>query len=308
MKAKYNQLNTIVINNKKILIAVTILTLVAFNVVQFFINQRDKQLEQEKYESKKTELGITYNKLDKISKQLDTKITHIRDLGGSVDSLLEIKSQLERDKYALKRANHIAEERYEKIKQKVNGYEKLISLKDEELARNAEVTKELVNERIALIEKTNNLTDEVSRLEGEKVKLLEQMNKAATLNVKNVRFFSVTRTGSISESTEFKNNLLNKLLVTVKLNKNQLAKKGKKEIALRIIEPEGASLFNANSGTFKYQGKEMFYTTSSEFYFDNNEEEVDFTYVKGNNYSKGTHRVEFYCEGQRIGQSDFVIK
>ena len=86
------------INNKKILIAITILTLVAFNVVQFLINQQKNQLDYEKKESQKTELRFTYAKLDTISKQLDAKIQKIKDLGGSVDSLLEIKNQLERDK------------------------------------------------------------------------------------------------------------------------------------------------------------------------------------------------------------------
>ena len=134
------------------------------------------------------------------------------------------------------------------------------------------------------------------------------MSMASTLNVKEIRFFSVNRTGALSEEKTFKNNLLTKLLITVKLNKNQLANRGKKEIALRIIEPEGASLYNATSGTFKYKGKEMFYTATAEFYFDNKEEEVDFTYVKGNDYSKGTHKVELYCEGQRIGEGTFTIR
>ncbi|MGB0523483.1 MAG: chromosome segregation protein SMC [Flammeovirgaceae bacterium] len=296
------------INNKKILIAVTILTLVAFNVVQFLINRRAESLAREKYESKQLELVTTYAKLDTISTQLDEKIFHIRSLGGSVDSLLEIKNQLEQDKYALKQANHLAKGRYEKIKKKVSGYEQLLLLKDEEIARFENVNKELVSERIALIEKTDVLTNEVSRLEEEKDKLLEQMSKAATLAIKNIRFFSVNRTGALIENREFKNNSLNKLLITVKLSKNQLAKKGKKLIAMRIIEPEGASLYNATSGTFKYKGKEMFSTASSEFYFDNKEEEVDFTFVKGNDYMKGNHRVEFYCEGQRIGQGDFIIR
>lgn len=296
------------INNKKILIAVTILTLVAFNVVQFLINQRADQKAREKYESVQLELITTFAKLDTISTQLDQKIIHIRSLGGSVDSLLEIKNQLERDKFALKQSTHLAQDKYEKIKQKVSGYEKLLSLRDEEITRLENVTKELVNERIGLIEKTDALTDEVTRLEGEKDKLLDQMSMAATLAVKHVRFFSVNRTGALVENNEFKNHSLNKLLITVTLSKNQLAKKGKKLIAMRIIEPEGASLYNTNSGTFKYKGKEMFSTASTEFYFDNKEEEIDFTFVKGNSYSKGNHRVEFYCEGQRIGQGDFIIQ
>lgn len=303
-----DQLKTNVINNKKILIVVTILTLVAFNVVQFFINQRAEEIAREKYESKHNELANTYNKLDTISTQLDEKIAHIRSLGGSVDSLLEIKHQLERDKYALKQVNHLAQSRYEQIKQKVSGYEKLLSMKEEEISRFEDVTKELVSERMALLEKTDALADEVSRLEEEKDKLLEQMSMASTLSVKNIRFFSINRTGALSENQEFRKNSLEKLLITVKISKNQLAKKGKKMIALRIIEPEGASLYNATSGTFKYNGKEMFSTASSEFYFDNKEEEIDFTFVKGNDYTRGDHRVEFYCEGYRIGQGTFTIR
>lgn len=296
------------INNKKILIAITILTLVAFNVVQFLINQQRNQLDYEKKESQKMELRFTYTKLDTISKQLDEKIRQIKNLGGSVDSLLEIKNQLERDKYALKQINHIAKSRYENIKKKVTGYENLIAIKDDEIARFQSINQELVDERLALLEKRDELADEVSRLEEQKDRLLEQMSMAKTLNIKSIRFFSVNKTGALAEGTAFKNNLLNKLLITVKLNKNQLAQRGKKEISMRIIEPEGASLYNATSGTFKYKGKEMFYTAAAEFLFDNKEEEVDFTYVKGNDYAVGQHKVELYCEGQRIGEGSFTVK
>ncbi len=297
-----------IVNNRNIVLAVTILVLVAFNVIQLFINRRSESVTKEKYETKQMELVNTYAKLDTISSQLDERIEHIKRLGGSVDSLIEIKHQLEQDKYSLRQSIHLANNRYEQIKGKLDGYERLLVLKDKEISEMEHLTKQLTSERLDLLEKQDELSDEVIQLKSEKDKLLEQMSKASVLTIDNVRFFTITKNGTSSETNVFKQNKLEKLKISIQIGDNQFAKEGKKEIIMRIIEPSGACLYNANSGTFKYKGKQVFYTKSEEFIFNNNSEKIDFTYNKSNEYSIGKHRVEFYCEGFKIGDGKFEVE
>ncbi|MFT5618873.1 MAG: hypothetical protein ACI85I_002108 [Arenicella sp.] len=297
-----------IVNNRNIVLAITILVLVAFNVIQLFINRRSESVTKEKYETKQMELVNTYAKLDTISSQLDERIEHIRRLGGSVDSLIEVKHQLEQDKYSLRQSIHLASNRYEQIKGKVEGYEKLLAMKDKEISEMEHLTKVLTSEKLDLLEKQDELADEVTQLKSEKDKLLEQMSQASVLAIEDIRFFAVAKNGISGETTLFKQNKFEKLKVSIQLEDNQFAKEGKKEIMMRIIEPSGACLYNTNSGTFKYKGKQIFYTNTEEFIFNNNSEKIDFNYDKSNEYAIGTHRVEFYCEGFKIGDGEFEVE
>lgn len=306
------QFKSKVINNKNLLVAITILTLVVLNIVQYLVFDHQGQNKGEQLDSSRIELINTYKKLDTISSQLEDRIAQIKKLGGNVDSLIEIKNQLEEDKRLLNNARESekeeAERQFASIKKKLEGYEKIIALKDEEIAKKEVVAKELVTERKALLEKQDELADRLNRLEVEKNKLLEQMALAARMEIKGIRFFSINDRGIAEERVEFKYDKLDRLKVSVQIAKNELAKKGRKAVMMRIIEPEGASLYNTSSGTFKYKDKEVFYSSATEFYFDNKEQQVDFTYIKGNEYSKGPHRVEFFCEGNKIGEGTFSIK
>ena len=310
-----NQLQSKVINNKNILVVVTILTLVGLNMIQFIVNQQDDELAKEQLDSKQLELINTYTKLDTISTQLSQKITQVRRLGGNVDSLISIKNQLEKDKLILKQAaaqasqqSTLAVAKYEQIKSKLEGYEKVVALKDEEIARKEGITEELVSERNALLERQDKLAEKLNRLEIEKNKLLEQMNVAARLDLKNIRFYTIDKQGIANESEEFKSEKLERLKVSVRISRNDLTPKGIKQVMMRIIEPEGASLYTPKSGTFNFEGRQIFYTAATEFYFDNKEEKVDLLYVKGSSYTKGTHKVEFYCSGSKIGEGSFEVK
>src|SRR5919199_1508714 len=56
----------------------------------------------------------------------------IRQLGGSVDSLLKVKQQLEVDKRELRNVNSFDSRKYDK---KIRNYQALLAQKDQEIAR-----------------------------------------------------------------------------------------------------------------------------------------------------------------------------
>ena len=89
-----------------------------------------------------------------------------------------------------------------------------------------------------------------------------------------------------------------------------MAEVASKDIFMRLIEPDGAALFDlaTGGGTFMVEGKETFYTAKREILFDNSRQQVSFVYDKGNPYKEGRHIVELYADGYLIGQGSFVIK
>ena len=297
-----------VINNKNLVLVIAILTLIVLNIIQLFINRQSENETKEKYESKQLELVNTYSKLDTISSQLDDRIDHIRRLGGSVDSLIEVKSQLEQDKYYLKQSIKLANSRYEQIKGKVKGYEQIIEQKDKEISSMEQLNERLASEKSELLEKQDELHSTVNRLELEKDILLEQISKVALLSVDNIRFYAFEKNGKPVAQEKFRQGKLEKLQIRVEISENEFAKKGRKKVFMRIIDPAGSSLYNSGSGSFEYNGSNLFYTSKQEFVFNNRNEQIDFSYSKGSEFSKGKYRVELYSEGFKIGEDDFWVE
>ncbi len=89
-----------------------------------------------------------------------------------------------------------------------------------------------------------------------------------------------------------------------------MAEVASKDIYMRLIEPDGAALYDlaTGGGTFMIDGKETFYTAKQEILFDNSRQAVTFVYDKGNPYKEGKHTIELYADGYMIGQGAFVVK
>ena len=298
------------VNNRMVLIVAVLVILAIINGIQYYMALQSEKKNKELIESKELKLVATYAQLDSISGQLNLKIQEIEKLGGNIDSLLIIKEQLEREKDELKLSRNLAQERYNKIRDKIEGYESLLKRKDEEIVKLKEVNKALLSENINLKTEKNELNQEISSLQVERGKLQEKINVAATLNTENISFFAINDRGKVRDGDEFKTKQLDKLRISFNIEDNPLAEVGAKNIILRIIEPEGSALYNvaAGSGTFDFNGEEVFFTSSKEILFDNSNQLVSFEYEKGSEFKKGRHKVELYSEGALIGQGYFIVK
>jgi len=297
-------------NNRKFLFIALIVILVLINGIQFYISQREKAKSKAIKESMEMDLFNTYAKLDSISNQLENKIEVIRELGGNIDSLLEVQAQLEEDKIALQNYQRTTEDRYNKIKDKVEGYEVLLKRKDQEIARLEEVNRSLHDENIGLKEDKNDLNQKINKLEDDNDDLASKVNEAAVLKVSSIILKGCGKNGKAKEGNSFRVKQLEKLQVAFLIEENPLADVGTKEIYLVILEPEGSTLYNiaSGSGTFNYQNKDIPYTESKEVLFDNTGQEFFLEYDKGSEFKKGPYTLELYCEGAKIGKSDFIVR
>jgi hypothetical protein len=296
--------------------ALAVLLLLNLVLVYFIYHEKQENLVKDKIITAKTE-EVLYikTKLDSISVELDIKIAEIQKLGGSVDSLMAMKTQLERDKRELKNANSYSAANYNK---KIKSYESILSEKDSEIARLrqelgiAESKNEELSQKVTGLEsERQQLSDSVINYSVQNRELTEKVNIASALRAENLTVNAVSSKGKERTGDKFRAKRIDKLRINFKLGDNAVAKQNEKEFFLRILDPEGAVLSDmaTGSGSFIFSGKELIYSSKQSIDFNNSGQSVDIFYGRGGIPLKdGKYSIEVYSEGFKIGQGDFTVK
>jgi len=296
--------------------ALAVLALLNLVLVYFIYHEkRENKVKDDIITAKTEEVLFTKTKLDSISAELDTKIAEIQKLGGSVDSLIELKKQLEKDKQDLKNVNNFSAANFEK---KIKSYEQVLAQKDTELANLREelgiVTnknQELSQQVSGLESERQQLNDSVVNYSAQNRELAEKVTLASALRTEELAINAVSSKGKEREGGKYRAKRIDKLKVSFKLGENAVAKQNEKDIFLRILDPEGAVLSDmaTGSGAFTYNGKEMIYSSKQTINFTNTRQAVDIYYGRGGIPMKdGKYSIEVYSEGFKIGQGDFTVK
>ena len=195
------------------------------------------------------------------------------------------------------------------LKDRVEGYEELLKLKDEEIEKLKSVNKELFSENRQLKTQKNVLNDSINRLATTTDQLASKVAIASQLKAENLSIKAVNSNGKERESP-FKNKQLEKLKVEFNLADNKVAPIEGKKILIRVMDENGQIIFDVakGSGTFMLSNKEEFYTAVQEILFDNTRQKLTFYYEKGSDYPSGNYSIEIYTDGYMMGGAQFVIK
>ena len=296
--------------------ALAVLLLLNLVLVYFIYHEKQENLAKDEIITAKTEEVLSIKtKLDSISTELDIKIAEIQKLGGSVDSLVALKAQLEKDKKELKNANTYSAANYN---QKIKNYEAVLSEKDGEIARLkqelgiATTKNEELNQKVTGLESEKQLlADSVSTYSAQNKELVEKVTLASALHAENVNVNAVSSKGKEREGGKYKAKRIDKLRVNFKLAENAVAKQNEKDIYLRVLDPDGAVLSDmaTGSGSFMFNGKELIYSSKQTVSFTNTGQSVDIFYGRGGIPMKdGKYAIELYSEGFKIGEGDFTVK
>ena len=100
------------------------------------------------------------------------------------------------------------------------------------------------------------------------------------------------------------------LKITFIIKENYVADIGKKEIYIKIYGADGTTIYNeaSGSGVFKFEGTESLYSTKKEIDYAQEQQTVTVYWDKGSEFAKGKYKVDLFCEGLRIGTTDFELK
>ena len=311
--------------DRKTLLWAALAVLALLNMVLLYFIFQERQQNQQKdsvIEAKTEELLTARSKLDSISYELEAKIAEIQQLGGSVDSLIALKTRLENDKIALKNVSNFSATKYN---EKIKSYETILNQKDQEILRLREelgivtAKNEALQETVTNLEsKTAELADSVTNYAVKNKEfaalnqeLSEKVTLASALRAEKITVNSVSAKGKESDGGRYRARRIDKLKVSFTLGENAVAKQNRKEILMRVLDPQGAVLSDmaTGSGAFVYNGREMIYSAKEAVNFTNSREQVAIYFGRnGMPLKDGKYVIELYCEGFKIGQGDFTVR
>lgn len=293
--------------NNKAAVAIALLSIVVIiQGVKIWLDYKEKVQVKEELVSTETELNETMQRLEEIRVELEDKIAQIEKLGGNVKDLEKAKAEVESElRSARKRFGRDISE----LRDRVEGYEELLELKDTEIERLKSVNKELFTENRTLKTRQNKLSDSINRLAQNKEELAGKVALASQLKAENVVIAAVTSKGKEHDSP-FRSRQLEKLKVEFNIAENKVAPIEGKTIIVRVTDENGQPVFDVarGSGTFQLNGREEFYTSAQEILFDNTKQTLTFTYEKGSAYASGVYNVEIYTDGYLMGRSQFTVR
>lgn len=293
-------------SNKNAIIIALLSLVIVIQFIKIYLDSQEKKEIKTELTSTEQELETSKQRLTEISAELDQKIAEVQKLGGDVSDLEKAKAEIETE---LKRTRRATGQEIKALKDKVEGYETLLKVKDEEIAHLQSVNKELFTENTSLKTQKNQLGDSINRLSQSKDELANKVAIASQLKVENVRIVGLTEKGKERDSP-FKARQLNQLRIDFNIAENKVAAVEGKKIMIRIVDENGQVLFDVNkgSGTFLLNGKEEFFTEAQEVLFDNTRQKLSFIYDKGSEYASGTYRMEVYTDNYLMGGGEFVVK
>ena len=293
-------------SNRTGIIIALLSIIVIVQSVKIYLDYKDKVEIKEQKANVEEELASTMQRLTEIKTELDQKIAEIQKLGGDVTELEKAKAEVESQ---LKRNVVRSAKEIEQLKDKVEGYEELLKIKDDEIEKLASVNKVLFSENRTLKTKQNVLGDSINQLSRSKEELASKVAIASQLKAENVAVKSVNSKGKEHDSP-FRNRQLTKLKVDFNIAENKVAPIEGKKVMIRVVDENGQVIFDVarGSGTFMLNGKEEFYTAVQELLFDNTHQKLTFFYEKGSEYASGNFTVQIYTDGYLMGQSQFSVK
>jgi cell division protein ZapB len=299
-------------NDKKtpfFIVALVVLALVNIILVYLMMQNKQESIDKDAFiDKQRVELEETGSKLDSVYRELDIKIAEAKKMNRDYQALLDIQEQLKADIVNAKKSKADIEKLVREYDAKIKNYEALLAQKEGEIknlqGENKELSKEVIKSKT---EKTK-LADSISNIQKQKQELEATIAKASVLKSEALKIEGIDGKNRVDDDGRFKAKNLERLKVSVKLLENNAAKVGNKEMYMRIIEPSGAVMVGADGGRFKdANGKDMNYTTVQTFLFDNVNRNVVLIFRKGNQFQKGTHIVELYCEGSLVGKGSFDV-
>lgn len=303
-----------------------VVSVVAAVLLYMLIQSNDiKKSQQEVIEEKVVQLAETRIKLDSIMHQLDSKIAEIQQLGGDISELQKAKAKLELDKaQLLKNTSEEIASIKATYQTKIQNYESLLTIKEQEIQRLkaentelASVNEDLSEENSTLKTEKSALANTAARIRAQKEDadirnkaLAEKVSRATALKTEFVKITGINQKGREFDDRRMRNDKLARLKISFMLAKNELTEHEKKTVFIRVLDPDGSTLFDAatGSGSFIFEGKDYAYTTKAEIYYDNINQFVEVAYHRGTAYRSGKYTVELFAEGFKIGTSGFEIK
>ena len=177
-------------NRSVFFIILTVITIVGL----IFFYQQVMKMEDE-IERQQDEITQTYLQLDSISSELNSRIQRIEELGGEIDTLVAIRTQLEEDKRKLFLDREAQGSQIVELQNRVEGYRELLLIKDKEIQQLQALNEQLAEENTNLKVEKNELNQNIQKLQQDSNELSDKLALASKLQIEGMRIMAVKLSG-----------------------------------------------------------------------------------------------------------------
>lgn len=297
---------------KAIYITLIILLLISNGVFAYLYFNKEKEIVKITEELVNTDNARS--ELDSILKQTESQLAVYKGQNAELDSVIQIKNaelQAQADKIKLLlRSNQISASELLKVRDEMDAlrfYTRKYSQQIDSLAQANEVLAQNLEETKTNLNRAKNKIEDLTM---DNIRKESQLSVASRLKAEGITVTGIQNRTSGRERETTRAKRVDQVRVQFKVGDNPTAKPGDKEVYLRILSPDGATISTSTSGggQFEYQGEKSMYTQRQRINFKNDQSTITFHYARGNTeWEKGTYKVELYCEGFIIGTKTFVL-
>ncbi len=305
-----------VTSKKKSPIALVIGLVVALGAAGFFFYQ--KSVTEDKLAKSEAQIIIEQQKVDDLTADLDSKVSEIDNLiaermqlGAEIDDLMSERDELVKDRDKLKVQASAAARDIKKLKKlyatleaKNKDYEKTVEDQKTEIAS-------LVAQKDSLI----TVSDSLNQMSENQKMLIDGQNarleNGSKLDAENILISYKDIKMKSKDKQPFSAKKLHMLIVDFNIGKNYTASHRKKQIAIRIVDAEGATVYDEGNGGGTIttpKGESINYTQKQNLLFDNSKQRMTFPYTRNGDWTAGEYTVTVYGDGQEIGSAKFSVK
>lgn len=269
---------------------------------------KDKTDTETKLAEKESELNTRVSELEDLQTQYEELQAENEAMGIESEELTQRIADLKKQVTGLKSKKRLSSNENRSLKKQIASFKADLLKKDQEI-------RELKAEKDSLIANNDSLRSEKLAMEvemGDSISNLSQkVAIASVLQAEGIKPSVLYENGKEYEKKSYRAKKVDRFKLKFKLAENKVAKHGKKEICLKVIEPAGSVLFNLDEGSgpfTKNDGTNDIYTAHQFVEFDNTNQEVSFIYGKGSDYEEGTYKFELYADGYFIGMTEVILK
>lgn len=292
--------------SKRLALIVVIILLILLNGVFIYVWNTNRVLKEEsqklllqkevEYQKAVGELNLFKGKNAQLDSLVEAANAELAAKSLQLDSLLQI--------------NKLSAQQIERFKRengKLNYYKKLYLEKIDSLIK-ANETLRVENSTLKAEIKTEQRRNE--QLMDQNVNLTNKVALGAVLKVSNFSVEGIRMRSGGKEAATTKARSVEKIKACFSLSENKVANRGNKNIYLRVITPEGSSLWieDAGSGKFMAQGQETLYTAMATVDYQQEELPLCIYWTKGTPFAEGTYKAEVYADGLLIGETTFTLR
>jgi len=298
-------------SNNKVWIVVLAVVLLAVNGIQGFFNYQ----QNDKIEEQKVEIQTGNAQRDSLSNALTAKIEELKAISAQLTEAGGKNAELEATIASLEATNEKLKKDANYFRSKYNGLNSEIAnankLKGDAQAEVAALKLQLTQKDSTLNIKNAEIvqqTQAISTLTEEKDVLAQKVAVASVLRAENIKVIAVSSKGKEKIEDAYKGKAISQIKIVFTVAENKIAPKNTKELFIRIVEPDGATITGSSNGEFKYGTQTLFYTTKTSILYNGLISPVTVPYTKEGAWKAGKQTIEVYCEGSLIGTGAFIVE